>query len=262
MEIPNRPGWEFAGWYIDEACTKRLNPGGKIPEALQLYPKWIPIVYPVIYDLNGGVNSPYNPQSVSALSGILKLYPASCEGRQFAGWYWKGKRIEYLPEDIEEPVHLQAHFRQPAIVHFHTGAGSRISPVSVQSDGRLETMPVPVRIGYTFTGWYADAACRQRIETDHVFEEDSLLYAGWQLTQFPIEFDLDGGELPEIPPAMYTVASPTLVLPVPHKEGYRFLGWQSGRTMPVLVLRKGTIGPQHFKAVWQKENWQVFSCAH
>lgn len=75
-----KPGWQFAGWYIDPECTKRINPGGKIPEMTSLYPKWVPIVYPVLYELEEGENSPYNPEAVSALSGIVKLYPAVSSG--------------------------------------------------------------------------------------------------------------------------------------------------------------------------------------
>ena len=61
-EQEHRKGYLFGGWYIDEECTKRLNPGGILPTTMTLYDKWIPIWYKIHYDLDGGMNSRLNPQ--------------------------------------------------------------------------------------------------------------------------------------------------------------------------------------------------------
>ena len=36
-EQEHRKGYLFGGWYIDEECTKRLNPGGILPTTMTLY---------------------------------------------------------------------------------------------------------------------------------------------------------------------------------------------------------------------------------
>ncbi|WP_300963456.1 InlB B-repeat-containing protein, partial [Faecalibaculum rodentium] len=85
-----RPGYQFAGWYVDEARTKRINPGGKLPSAITLYDKWIPILYPVSYDMNGGTNSRKNPQFISVESGVISLHPARKPGYRFDSWILEG----------------------------------------------------------------------------------------------------------------------------------------------------------------------------
>ena len=57
-----REGYQFVGWYIDKECTIRLNPGGVLPHSVTLYDKWIPIWYPIEYDVDGGVMSRRNPR--------------------------------------------------------------------------------------------------------------------------------------------------------------------------------------------------------
>lgn len=257
-EDTERPGWQFAGWYIDPECTKRINPGAKIPDLTTLYPKWVPIVYPVLYELEEGKNSPYNPEAISAVSGIVKLYPAQCPGRQFAGWYWKGQKVEYLPEGLTEPVKLKAVFRDPVRIHFMTGKGSRIDAVQCSEKGILEKAPVPMRIGYTFLGWFFDPEGKRPWHPDDVFEEDTLLYAGWSLTEFPIVLDLAGGQLMEPFPSSYSVAAPSILLPNPIRPGYRFGGWVNGRGQKTLLIRRGTIGAQQFRAVWIEETPEIF----
>ncbi|WP_304967933.1 InlB B-repeat-containing protein [Ileibacterium valens] len=76
MENLERTGYRFDGWFVDEARTKRINPGGKLPGSVTLYDKWIPITYSVTYDLGGGQNSEKNPQFITIESGLKKLYPS------------------------------------------------------------------------------------------------------------------------------------------------------------------------------------------
>ncbi|WP_369525305.1 InlB B-repeat-containing protein, partial [Ileibacterium valens] len=37
MENLERTGYRFDGWFVDEARTKRINPGGKLPGSVTLY---------------------------------------------------------------------------------------------------------------------------------------------------------------------------------------------------------------------------------
>ncbi len=43
-------GWEFKGWYEDEACTKKVDLGKEISKSITLYAKWIPFEDPVFID--------------------------------------------------------------------------------------------------------------------------------------------------------------------------------------------------------------------
>ena len=79
----------------------------------------------------------------------------------------------------------------------------------------------PTKEGYTFTGWYLDEDCTQ-LYSGTTIEEDTVLYAGWQINTYTVTFNSNGGS---------AVASQTVewnksaMLTTPTKTGYNFLGW-------------------------------------
>ena len=249
-DLINHEGYEFAGWYVDEACTRRLNPGGVLPGEIRLYPKWKPITYPVYYDLEEGVNSEYNPHEVSIESEVRKLYPARCKGRQFAGWFLDGRRVEYLEEALQHPVHLKGIFQDPVCVSFDTGGGARLPAQTVDACGHIVSPPTPFKIGYEFKGWYQDPGMIFSWHPDTVFLNPSTLYASWSLKEYTIRYDLDGGTFKKEPPKSFTHLSPTFLLPQAHKAGYDFGGWLDERGNQQLLIRKGSLNDRHYRAHW------------
>ena len=66
-------------------------------------------------------------------------------------------------------------------VTFDSRGGSDVPAQNQMYGDLVETPEPPTREGYTFQGWYEDAACDLlwNMETDTV-ETDMTLYAGWQ----------------------------------------------------------------------------------
>lgn len=261
MDSTEREGYIFCGWYVDEARTRRINPGGRLPGTVHLYPKWEPILYPVYYDLEEGVNSEYNPHEVSVESKIFKLYPARSKGRQFVGWFRNGKRVEFLEEGIQEPVRLKGIFQDPIAVSFDSMGGTRVPARTVGADGRLDRLPAPFRIGYAFDGWYLDEKRTLRCPSDRQFHEPCTLYAGWHLSEYDIQYELNEGVFEREPIRTFTCATPTFALPIPVREGYDFEGWQDERGNPHLMIRTGSINSRRYIAVWKAKNDAVFMIA-
>ncbi len=73
---------------------------------------------------------------------------------------------------------------------------------------------------------------------------------------YSITYNLDGGALGEdvTNPTTYTVASKTIVLNNPTKDGYKFLGWAEGDGDPMLEakIETGSTGDKTFTAMWEK----------
>ncbi|MBF0578816.1 InlB B-repeat-containing protein [Erysipelotrichaceae bacterium RD49] len=254
----DRTGYQFEGWYIDENLTKRLNPGGKLPGHVELYPKWTTRSFPIYYELEEGINSPYNPHEGTVESGIIKLYPATAKDRQFIGWFLKGKRVEYLENGIHEPIHLVGKFQDPVIVSFESNGGARMKDQIVGLDGHMTNWPKPLRVGYTFEGWYLDSDFKHQCQADHVFLCSCSLYAKWELTFFEVRYDLDEGMFEEEPMERFTCLTPTFLLPKAYKEGYDFQGWFDERGNQHLMVRKGSINHRKLKARWLKQSPVLF----
>lgn len=109
-------------------------------------------------------------------------------------------------------------------VTFNTAGGSAISPLAI-GWGETPTMPSdpPTKTGYTFTGWYTDAAATNKYVVG-IIENDLNLYAGWSINAYTISFDLGyEGENPAQITANYgsTFAPVTTVT----RPGYTFGGW-------------------------------------
>ncbi len=105
----------------------------------------------------------------------------------------------------------------------------------------------PVKAYYVFSGWM-DKADGGKLYTDR-FDDTTLgrnviLSAIWTPEEYEIKYDLDGGEFEGVYPSSYTYETETFTLPVPVKNGYKFLGWSTVETVefdPVLVAFSFTI---------------------
>ncbi|WP_276957666.1 InlB B-repeat-containing protein [Faecalibaculum rodentium] len=247
-----RPGYQFAGWYVDEARTKRINPGGKLRSAITLYDKWIPILYPVSYDMNGGTNSRKNPQFISVESGVISLHPARKPGYRFDSWILEGERISVLPERITRPIRLHASFAPLYVVHFETDGGGRIEDRETDENGYLDSFRPPMKFGAEFTGWYLDPDCRWPFDFSEPLTADTTLYAGWKSSWFPVTYDTDGGINARRNPVRYSRSSDPVPLYPAIRKGGRFVGWQDPRGTILHEIPAGMMGPLKLKAVWRK----------
>ncbi|WP_088042556.1 Ig-like domain-containing protein [Bacillus sp. EAC] len=86
------------------------------------------------------------------------------------------------------------------------------------------TAQTPIRTGYTFLGWYKDAAGRTawNFATDKV-TENTVLYAKWSINSYTVTFNSNGGSTVSNKTANYdtVISAPT----APTRPGYTFFGW-------------------------------------
>jgi len=129
------------------------------------------------------------------------------------------------------------------IYHVTLDANSGIVPAGDQFvfGNNLVSYPssIPAKGGYTFTGWYVDAAAS--IPFDFTLPVDNpsnappdglnanvTLYAGWQVVS-TFTYDANGGQLP-VPSTEIVYLGDSPSLPVPQLFGYEFAGWLNAAT--------------------------------
>ncbi len=252
MNNITRKGYRFVGWYIDPEFTKRINPGGVLPHTVTLYDQWVPEVYSITYDCNGGINSRRNPRRVTVESGLLTLFPAYKKNRQFVGWSYQGDLIEFLPVQITEPITLKAEFKELTTIAFDTDGGGKIQPKSTNEFGFLEPFRDPRRLGYRFKGWYLDPKRIIPFHFDLPLKENITLYAKWEIERFHIQYHLDGGIASRKNPKTYTYFDETHMLLPARKKGYRFVGWFDPRGNPLSEIRERSLGDKEIFAKFEK----------
>lgn len=128
---------------------------------------------------------------------------------------------------------LLYHIMGYPVVTFDPQNGSATSTYTGESSNYIipeESRPAdPVRTGYTFTGWYTEAACENLFDMATTgITKHTTLYAGWDAIEYTITFDL--GEVEGTAPESQTVEYGKLIQqpanPVDSSEDARtFLGW-------------------------------------
>ena len=132
--------------------------------------------------------------------------PPQWNGYAFVGW---NRRINGTGAEvntgipINESMTVYAQWRRVEsfnrIVSFNSTGGSFVEPKIVEENTAAGFLPVPVRRGYTFNGWYgswdsvnASAVGTQWSSTTWVYDNETL-FADWVPRNYNVIFDLNGG---------------------------------------------------------------------
>lgn len=198
---PLRPGYTFAGWYSDAACTKIADINNAPTSNATYYANWVPS--------DGALTISFNENYYGAPEVVNQLVP------------FGNRAIGYTP----------------------------------------------VRSGYSFLGWYTDAACTDGNEADLTkpVYQNHTLYAKWKsnASMVFVQFDANytGNDFNDTHKVSVVSGSGLKFTDdVPTRDGYIFAGWTrdtwAGKLIPGLVLsaRPVTAGiggtPMMIKALW------------
>ena len=130
------------------------------------------------------------------------------------------------------------------------------------------TLPTPEKTGYTFGGWYKDAALTNAVASpitaenlEAVFGSDTsiTLYAKWTPTEYRITYNLNEGTNVNTNPQTYTIETETIALANPTRFGYTFGGWyrDADCTIRVSEIVKGSTGNKTLYAKWTAKMLEV-----
>lgn len=222
-DYPEREGYDFVGYYQDEACT---IPYGFDPlyENKTIYCKWNIIQYKIKWLIDG------NTEEEIVNYGVMPVHATpSKAGYIFTGW----------TPDVEVAYNNVTYFANfetdPAettkwAVSFNTMGGSFIEP-QIVGDGRYATKPYfdPIKKGYVFDGWYDNVDCTgSQFSFNTAITADKILYAKWNIKKYNITFKELKDQGSSVVESVVTEAIPYGTLPnrVPEVQGYTFVGWK------------------------------------
>lgn len=163
--------------------------------------------------------------------------------------------IAYATDDIDEKafvLKINVSESDFAIEYeLNGGVNSEENPAGYNTLKTPLELQAPTKAGYKFLGWYADAEFTQEAG---VIAEGSTgnvkVYAKWEIVNYNVVYDLDGGVNAEANPATYTVED-EVVLAEPTKENHLFLGWVDAEGNAVTKIEKGNVGDLALKATWK-----------
>lgn len=131
--------------------------------------------------------------------------------------------------------------------------GNETIPYTVEQEVKL---PYPEKGGYFFEGWSGTGMTGQEyyVTIPEGTTGNREYTAHWKPTTYEIAFHMNGGE--PLASIFYTVESPDFDLPIPVRNGYKFVGWTSdGITVPqeIVTIHQGSMGFRMYTAQWQEQ---------
>ena len=281
-----RVGYDFEGWYDNAALTGTPVTSLHTMDAenKQYYAKWsAPKTYAVNWDLNDGTPAGHpasNPNAVSSYTVLdpdLALLPATRAGYTFLGWFdnaaLSGTAVTTLHSMDATDRHYYARWGSPNSyqIYYHandTAANPATNPNTVTSYTVLSsdfTLATPTRPGYTFEGWFDNAALTHPVTGLRVRDlEDKHFYMKWsQPSVYPISYvlnDRPASPASTVGPTSYTVEDADFALAVPTRNGATFLGWYDNAAFtgtPITTLHTHDAEPKTYYAKWSLTSYSM-----
>lgn len=137
--------------------------------------------YTVTFDSQGG--SAVSAQTVKEGEKVAEPAAPTKAGVVFGGWYTStdyAKAWDFDKSVVTEDITLYARWASESVtVRFDTNGGNEIAEQKVAKGGLLGTVPVPVKAGSAFDGWYTDKALTAKFNASTPIDKDITLYAKW-----------------------------------------------------------------------------------
>lgn len=235
--IPGKAGHKFTGWYEDEACTQLFDFDAYFAQD----EKTSVIVYAgfevdkdaiiqIIYYVDGNVA---HTQNVTAQTSVSDADAPHKAGHKFTGWYADAACTElfdfdaYFASSPRNTVSVYAGFEEIVDVLLHYSVDGEIAHTqTVAYDTTASDFADPDKDGYTFIGWFEDAACETPFDFESYFAQtdkaaETTVYAGFEEI-IEIFYYVDGKLI------WTQVVSDDTAAAIPNepgKAGYSFAGW-------------------------------------
>ncbi len=214
---PTREGYTFAGW-------DKSVPATMPAEDMVLSAHWTVNRYTITFKDGDKVLSVVTRDYAAAVNA-----PAAPtkEGYAFAGW---DTEIPATMPARDMTIQAKWTVNQYTIT-FVTNGGTAIASIT-QDYGTALALPTPTKDGYGFGGWYTDQNCTKRFTANTMPAENTTLYAKWNIGEYTLTFDTDGGSA--VAPISQKYGTAVTAPADPTKEGYTFAGWDTEipATMP------------------------------
>ena len=155
-----------------------------------------PTTYTLTYNSNGGTSYPVETHNQDTTVTLDKTPTRS--GYTFTGWYADTKLTQHITTIImDSDKTVYAGWTKNGggggggggtttryTLTYDSNGGTPYDPEQYTRNTVVELDKVPVREGYTFTGWYADEELTERID-EITMNRNKTVYAGWEKTGVP-----------------------------------------------------------------------------
>lgn len=216
---PTRTGYTFLGWSTSNTATSSsYSAGGSITLSSSdtLYAVWKINTYTVTYNANGGNGAPSKQTKTYGktltLSTAIPTKTSVEDNGMLTEYTFKGWATSPTSTSVayksgasytaNAAVTLYAVWSKEVSVNlydviYNTNGGSDvISQIKVKGETLKLRSTIPVKSGYTFSGWGLSpdsTTVSYNAGQDYTLDDDAVLYAIWTPWSHNVVFDANGG---------------------------------------------------------------------
>ena len=259
LPTPTSTGYTFLGWTGEGETTPQptvVLPKGTTGDKIY-FANWEVNIYAITLDTSGG--NALDAISYAVTSSPITLPTPVRTGYTFLGWTGEGivnpQTEVIIPTGSTGNKAYTANWEATVytIMLKNLPNGNETSPYPVEQEVKL---PYPEKGGYFFEGWSGTGMTGQEyyVTIPEGTTGNREYTAHWKPTTYEIAFLMNGGE--PLASIFYTVESPDFDLPIPVRNGYKFVGWTSdGITVPqeIVTIHQGSMGFRMYTAQWQEQ---------
>ena len=198
-------------------------------------------LYRITYNLNGGVNSPANPDTYSTGSGTITLAAPTKDGYRFDGWFSDAgltQPVTEIPAGSTGNRSLYAGWTAySTVIRFDPNGGTGVMENMSIASGERKSLPANTfsLAGHSFAGWNTKAdgsgsAFRDTGAVKIVARKENTsitLYAQWTPISYTIAFNANGGKGTMAPITCGYQQQVSLPSNSFDFDGHEFTGWNT-----------------------------------
>ena len=236
LDKPSKEGYAFKGWFEKDSQAEFSYIKGTTVGNIDLYADFTINQYTITFNSNGG--SAVDAVTQDYGTTIAKPADPTKTGYTFAGWFKDNNTFlqEWNFETDTIPVNGTTLYDKwtpivySVIFDANSGTGNMSNQTFTYDETKNLTANTFTKEGYKFLGWsetkdksvkYADQASVINLASEN--EAEVTLYAVWQINQYTITFESNGGSAVTSITQNYGTAVNDPEYPT--REGYTFAGW-------------------------------------
>lgn len=226
--VPQKDGYDFRGWYLEESVFD--FDGYSVTSDIKLTAEWTAEEkkeYTVTFNSNN--DTPVTSQTVREGEKVKRPTDPTKDNCVFWGWYKNvedADTFDFDSETVSSDITLYALWMEgykTFTVTFDSDGGSTVQPQYVVEWNTATKPSDPTKEGSYFTGWLRD---EKAFDFETQITSDVTLKAGWTdvapAKYYTVTFNSNGGS--EVP-SQTVKEGEKATEPKVQKEGYVFANW-------------------------------------
>ena len=273
---PGKDNYSFKGWYwyADEELDTEpelYDFDQEVTKTTSLMIEWVysgaSTVYTAEYYLEN-LDGTYSAVPTKSQEGISALSDAIVRASDYPQSGFEPDDSKNEDVSVKKGENTVARFyykRKSYTLTWELNGGSKDQQTAIR-ENILYGQPLVAPTDILKAGYHCKSWLKQNdlpvVDGEKMPASDMTLKAVWEITQYSIDYELNGGVFVQgqLPDKTYTIETGYYSDKIPVKKGYTFEGWagDNGNTPQTsITISQGNTGDKSYQAVWKTTEYKI-----